>query len=67
MKLRIIAGQQSVSSFVSDLSDAAINMIIERLDVVPSPMSKLFVKSFHGAVTRIPIQRIPTGARGTTC
>ncbi|MFP6741907.1 MAG: FAD-binding oxidoreductase [Alphaproteobacteria bacterium] len=42
------------SSFISDLSDAAIDTIIERFDVVPSPMSKLFVESFHGAVTRIP-------------
>jgi hypothetical protein len=42
------------SSFISDLSDAAIDTIIERFDVAPSAMSKLFVESFHGAVTRIP-------------
>ncbi len=42
------------SSFISDLSDAAIDTIIERFQDVPSPMSKVFVESFHGAVTRIP-------------
>ncbi len=43
------------SSFISDLSDAAIDTIIEHFQDVPSPMSKVFVESFHGAVTRIPV------------
>ena len=43
------------SSFISDLSDAAIDTIIEQFEKVPSPMSKVFVESFHGAVTRIPV------------
>ncbi len=43
------------SSFVSDLSDAAIDTIIERFQEVPSPMSMLFLEALHGAVTRIPV------------
>jgi FAD/FMN-containing dehydrogenase len=43
------------SSFVSDLSDAAIDTIIERFQEVPSPMSMLFLEELHGAVTRIPV------------
>ncbi len=43
------------SSFVSDLSDAAIDTIIEQFQKVPSPMSKLFLENLQGAVTRIPV------------
>ncbi len=43
------------SSFVSDLSDAAIDTLIERFHEVPSPMSMLFLEELHGAVTRIPV------------
>ena len=43
------------SSFVNDLSDAAIDTIIERFQEVPSPMSMVFLEALHGAVTRIPV------------
>ncbi len=41
------------SSFVSNLSDAALDTIIERFHTVPTPMSMLFLEHFHGAVTRV--------------
>jgi len=43
-----------LSSFTSGLSDALIDLMIERFASVPSPMSAILLEHFHGAVTRVP-------------
>ena len=43
------------SSFLAQLSDAAIDTMIECFDRCPTPMGQLLLEHFHGAVTRIPI------------
>jgi len=43
------------SAFLTALSDPAIETIIERFAVCPSPMTLLALEEFHGEVTRIPI------------
>jgi FAD/FMN-containing dehydrogenase len=42
-----------LSSFVSGLSDALIDAMLERFASVPSAMSAILLEHFHGAVTRI--------------
>ena len=41
------------SSFLSELSDAAIDAFIAQFRVCPSPMSGLVLEHFHGAATRV--------------
>jgi FAD/FMN-containing dehydrogenase len=41
------------SSFLSQLSDAAIDTLISRFEACPSPMSGLLLEHFHGAATRV--------------
>ncbi len=41
------------SNFLSELSDAAIDTLIDRFSTCPSPMSGLFLEHFHGAATRV--------------
>jgi FAD/FMN-containing dehydrogenase len=41
------------SSFLSELSDAAIDTMIARFASCPSPMSSLLVEHVHGAMTRV--------------
>jgi FAD/FMN-containing dehydrogenase len=41
------------STFLSELSDAAIDTMIQGFRVCPSPMSGLVLEHFHGAVTRV--------------
>ena len=41
------------SNFLAALPDAAIDAIIERFAVAPSPMSGLLLEHFHGAATRV--------------
>jgi len=41
------------SSFLRELSDEAIDTLIERFLATPSPMSVLFLEHFHGAATRV--------------
>ena len=43
-----------LSSFTSGLSDALIDLMIERFASVPSPMSAILLEHFHGAVTTVP-------------
>jgi FAD/FMN-containing dehydrogenase len=43
-----------LSSFTTGLSDALIDLMIERFASVPSPMSAILLEHFHGAVTRVP-------------
>ena len=41
------------SSFLAELSDAAIDALIAQFAVCPSPMSGLVLEHFHGAATRV--------------
>jgi FAD/FMN-containing dehydrogenase len=41
------------SSFLQDLDDAAIDALVERFAVAPSPMSAIVLEYFHGAVCRV--------------
>jgi FAD/FMN-containing dehydrogenase len=41
------------SSFVRDLSDEAIDSLVERFSVAPSPMTAVVIEHFHGAVCRV--------------
>ncbi|HXV37583.1 MAG TPA: BBE domain-containing protein [Myxococcota bacterium] len=41
------------SSFLGDLSDAAIEALIRQFSACPSAMSGLFLEHFHGAATRV--------------
>jgi FAD/FMN-containing dehydrogenase len=43
------------SSFFAELSDSAIDTIVERFTTAPSPMSALLIENFHGEVTRVPV------------
>jgi len=41
------------SSFLAELSDAAIDALIAQFSACPSPMSGLVLEHFHGAATRV--------------
>jgi FAD/FMN-containing dehydrogenase len=41
------------SSFLAELNDAAIDALVARFAVCPSPMSGLLLEHFHGAATRV--------------
>ncbi len=41
------------SSFLSELSDDAIEMVVERFAETPAPMSSILIEHFHGAATRV--------------
>lgn len=43
------------SSFIAELSDAAIDTLIAQFAVCPSPMSGLVLEHFHGAATRVDV------------
>jgi FAD/FMN-containing dehydrogenase len=42
--------------FLTDLSDDAINAMVDAFSRCPSPMSQIVVEHFHGAASRIPVQ-----------
>ena len=42
------------SHFMEQLTDDAIDAIVERFEHCPSPMSAILLEHFHGAVTRVP-------------
>ena len=44
------------SSFLNSLSDEAIETMIERFVKCVSPMDSLLLESFHGAVSRVPVE-----------
>jgi FAD/FMN-containing dehydrogenase len=44
------------SSFLNELTDAAIDIVVEQFVACPSPMSAVVLEHFHGAVTRIPVE-----------
>ena len=43
------------SAFLSELSDEAIDELLARFAVCPSPMTAALLEHFHGAVTRVPV------------
>ena len=43
------------SSFLSGLSDEAIERLIESFAKCPTPMGQLLLEHFHGAVSRVPV------------
>ncbi|HZR91679.1 MAG TPA: FAD-binding oxidoreductase [Gaiellaceae bacterium] len=44
------------STFLSELSDIAVDTMVERFTSCPSPMSAMIVEHFHGEVTRVPLE-----------
>ena len=42
------------STFLTDLSDEVVDVMVERFAGCPSPITALVCEQFHGAVTRIP-------------
>ena len=43
------------SSFLNELTDSAIDILVRQFEACPSPMSFLVIEHFHGAVTRVPV------------
>jgi FAD/FMN-containing dehydrogenase len=43
------------STFLSELSDDAIDAMVEQFEDCPSPMTSFVVEHLHGAVTRVPV------------
>jgi hypothetical protein len=43
------------AQFITDLSDAAIDTLLERFEACPSPMSQIVIEHFHGAASRVPV------------
>lgn len=41
------------SQFLSSLSDEAIDVLVERAEACPSPMSQIIIEHFHGKASRI--------------
>jgi FAD/FMN-containing dehydrogenase len=41
------------SAFFTELSDAAVQALIDAYEVVPSPMTAIIIEHFHGAVCRV--------------
>ena len=41
------------SAFFTDLSDAAVQTLVEAYDAVPSPMTAIVIEHFHGAACRV--------------
>jgi FAD/FMN-containing dehydrogenase len=44
------------SSFLKELSDEAVEAIVESFETCPSPTSSFVVENIHGAVTRVPVE-----------
>ena len=53
------------ASFLTDLSDDAIAVLIDRFDACPSPMSHIVIEHFHGAASRVPVDRTACAMRIT--
>jgi FAD/FMN-containing dehydrogenase len=44
------------SAFLDDLSEDAVDVLIERFGRCPSTMTSVLIERFHGAVTRVPVE-----------
>jgi FAD/FMN-containing dehydrogenase len=53
------------SQFLTDLSDDAIAVLIDRFTQCPSPMSQIVVEHFHGAASRVPVDATACAMRIT--
>jgi FAD binding domain-containing protein/berberine-like enzyme len=43
------------SQFLTDLTDEAIQVLVDRFTACPSPLSQIVVEHFHGAASRVPV------------
>jgi FAD/FMN-containing dehydrogenase len=43
------------SHFLPNLTDAAIDALVEQFNTLPTPMSQIIIEHFHGAATRVPV------------
>ena len=43
------------SQFLTDLSDDAIDVLVQQFEKVPSPLSQIVLEHFHGKASRIPV------------
>jgi FAD/FMN-containing dehydrogenase len=43
------------SHFLPELTDGAIEALVEAFDRLPTPMSQMVIEHFHGAATRVPV------------
>jgi FAD/FMN-containing dehydrogenase len=43
------------STFLSELSDDVMDLMVERFAACPSPMTAMVLEPFHGEVTRVPV------------
>ena len=41
------------SAFFTDLSDAAVQALVDAYEAVPSPMTAIVIEHFHGAACRV--------------
>jgi FAD/FMN-containing dehydrogenase len=57
------------SHFLPDLTDAAIDTIVDAFEQCPSPMSEILLERFHGAATRVGIgdTAFPLRTAGYNC
>lgn len=53
------------SQFLSDLSDEAIHVLVERFKSCESPMSQIIIEHFHGAASRVPVAATACAMRVT--
>ena len=44
------------ANVLAELSDGAIDTMVERFGSCPSPMTSVLLEHFHGAVTRVPVE-----------
>ena len=56
------------SSFLSELSDDAIDTLVERFALCPPPMSLIVLEDVHGEATRVPVDAtaVPHRRQGST-
>jgi FAD/FMN-containing dehydrogenase len=54
------------SSFLRDLEDGAIDVMVDKFAICPSPMSGIVIEPYHGAVTRVSVSStaVPHRERG---
>ena len=43
------------SQFLTDLSDEAVRVLVDRFESCESPMSQILIEHFHGAASRVPV------------
>jgi hypothetical protein len=53
------------AQFLTDLSDGAIDVLVDRYANVPSPMSQIVIEHFHGAASRVPVDATACATRVT--